>query len=278
MEETPNITETEIYTQHIQKILSNGTDNTFEKNLMLFLSEKHSDGEEPLFVTRSLREKKIKLNRMTGTIFSIKKSGCNVYVTAVYIGESKLENDLEISYFYIFGDRGLSFWDHIYYETLKNEKILDIHLLRCVKMDKVTFNKTSYPSSYYSKELFKNLEMFCDGKIICPDGPIMVSRMLLSMRSSYFFAYFSKYAIENTIQMEHPKILLETYIRFLILNEISYDILSEHHCALFDFGNIIGDIAFIEFIYHQLWDNVDDFEKKVLNDMMGMYNVVNKVL
>jgi hypothetical protein len=73
-----------------------------------------------------------------------------------------------------------------------------------------------------------------------------------------------------------PKNFIETYIHFLILNQISDDVLGEHSVGLLDFGNLIGDISFIEFIYHQLWDKVDHSEKKVLNEVMKIYNVLKK--
>jgi hypothetical protein len=286
---------TQNYREHIEKILKkpnvkdpstylewewSGNPSEIEEKLILFLAEKHSDGEEVGMFTRSSRYIKIKLNESTGSIFSLERS--QTPVLAIYVGESKSESGAKISYFYVSGDCGLSFWTQINSSNLKDQKKLEIELLRTVlhlqKVQKVIFKKMDEDVPSHLGDLYKNLGMFHDGKIICTDGDVCVNRMVLCMRSKFFFVYFTKYTIEHfTIKMDVPKIVIEKYIEFLFLHQISGDVLMDSSLSgeLLDFGNRIGDISFIQWIYHKLWDMIDDEQEKMnLNQLMEVYQIV----
>jgi hypothetical protein len=284
--------------EYIQKILLKPIDpfyndikwsampSEIEQTLISFLSHPHPDGEEHGMYTRTGRFIKIKLNIDSGTIFHIKLTDSGTifhlkkrYVIAIYIGESNIESGAKVSYFYISGDSGISYWEGINSTNLKDQKKLDIDILRTVlhsqKAQKVLFKKSEEIPSHKG-EIYKNLGMFHDGKIICSDGDVLINRMILCMRSNFFFVYFTKYTKDHhTIKMDVNKIVMEKYMEFLFLDHISVDVLISHSVELLDFGNMIGDNCFIQWIYHKLWDLMDDEKEKMnLNQLMKMYQLI----
>jgi hypothetical protein len=288
------------YKDYIQNILatpclddfkrSNRNSLEVEKTLISFLSQPHPDGEVHGMYTRTGRSLQIELNIDSGTIFYVKKKIFNFhvpitrstgrYLVAIYIGETTVESDRKISYFYIFGDFGISFWDDINSTNLKDLQKLDIDLLRTVlhsqQGQKVLFKRCEEEIPSHFCDLYKTLGMFYDGKIICCDGDVLINRMILCMRSKFFFVYFTKYTNDqNTIKMNVKKIVMEKYMEFLFLNDISVDVLIESSGELLDFGNMIGDISFIQLIYHKLWDMIDAKERLNLNQLMKMYQVID---
>ncbi len=258
----------------------NGSPSEIEERLILFLADKHPDGEEVGMFTRSSLYVTIKLNEDSGSIFYLEESKANkTFIVAIYVGESKAESGAKVSYFYVRSDSGLSYFTYQHH-NLKDLQKLDIDILRTVlnfkKGQKVLFKKSEEEIPSHFGEIYKNLEMFYDGKIICNDGNVLINRMILCMRSKFFFVYFSKYTNDhNTIKMDVNKIVMEKYMEFLYLHQISGDVLMDSSVELFDFGNMIGDISFIEFIYHKLWDLIDDEQEKMnLNQLMKMYQVM----
>lgn len=242
-----------------------------EEKVIRFLALNHVEGDVALMMTLSGNDIKIKLNHMSGSIFYIKKN--DKYHINIYIGESLIESGAAISYFYVQGDKGISFWNGINFKNLKHQYQLDINVLKNVKYGKVIFKNVTQSSQ---NELFKNFHLFCDGRIICADGEVEVSRILLSMRSNFFLVYFTKYTTDCSIKLNFPKILFEKYIEYLILQILPEDVLV-NISDLIEFGNYIGDIEFVKYVYHHVWDMIEDSEKKVLNELMDMYHLTSKL-
>lgn len=240
-----------------------------EEKVIRFLAKNHAEGYVTSMMTVSRNLIKIKLNHMSGSIFYIKKN--DTYHISIYIGESLIESGAVISYFYVHGNKGISFWNGINFKNLKNEIELEINILKNVKYQKVLFKdiEQSCPN-----ELFKNFDLFCDGKVICSDGEVKVSRILLSMRTNFFLVYFTKYTTDCNIKVNFPKILFEIYIEYLILQILPEDILI-NISELIEFGNYIGDIEFVKYVYHHVWNKIEDSEKKVLNDLIEMYHLTS---
>jgi hypothetical protein len=240
-----------------------------EEKVIRFLAVNHVEGDVALMMTVARNDIKIKLNHMSGSIFYIKDN--DTYHISIYIGESLIESGAVISYFYVRGNKGISFWNGINFKNLKNQIQLEINIIKNVKYRKVVFKEIEQSCS---KEVFKNFHLFSDGKIICSNGEVKVSRILLSMRTNFFLVYFTKYTTDSSIKLNFPKIFFEIYIEYLILQTLPEDTLV-NISELIEFGNYIGDIEFVKYLYHHVWDKIEDSEKKILNDLMEMYHLTS---
>ena len=248
---------------------------TIEQTIIRFLAKSHVIGDKCLMTTRTHRQVEVTLNEYTGSIFEMTKNFENVF--AIYIGE--VEHDETIcsekrthSYFYVKGEPGLSYWEGVSFDNLQDQQNMNIHLLRNTSYPKVVFKNGNQRE--YKKELYNSLEYFNDVKMICSDGEIETSRLLLCLRSKYFLVYFMKYVKDNTGKIDFPKIILENYIVYLIQNELSVEILIEHLSNFLEFANFIGDIEFIQYIYERTWPKLDPKDKLELNHCMKSFFLV----
>lgn len=122
--------------EHIENILSNPiasprtidvSPKDVEKNLIHFLKNiSMKEEDEYMMTTKSGREITIQVNEMTGRIFCVNDD----LLTAIYIGETKVESGARVPYLYVFGEEGICF---LSMKHLKYENMLDIDILVNIK-------------------------------------------------------------------------------------------------------------------------------------------------
>lgn len=235
-----------------------------EKILICFLTDTHEEGYIVKMLTMMDREIDIELDLLSGTIYEIESH------IGIYVGMGNTLKNKRCPYFFIRGQRGLMSWSDGTYEDLKNrENRFPITLLQNVIPKKINIQfEQLKPKKEDILELMENLS---DTKLTCTDGELDVNRYLLSKNSYYFMTYFSKYTKTTRPKIDFPKMFMQEYIRFLIINDINEEKIYSNIEEWIYFGSFIQDFEFVKCVYDKVCNKCDRQSRINLDNLIHQY-------
>jgi hypothetical protein len=94
-----------------------------------------------------------------------------------------------------------------------------------------------------------------DDQIECLDGTIKISKAILANHSSYFLYLFTndKFKKEESFRIDFSKKVLEYYLLYCCHENVPFDIALV--MEMIEFGDFIQDKGFLEYFYHQIYEN-----------------------
>jgi hypothetical protein len=232
--------------------------------LMFFMDSKHKEGTEIEMASKAGFMKKVRLCKKSGCIFAMNMKGTPR--PAIFLGISSFNffglshNPVEYSSFYVFDEIGFSYLDYI----ITEKDVEKYQLLLNVKQLKFNFsNILSSVEPTTQEDLFENMEKLSDCLLVCSNGQVKTSRLLLSQRSKYFFVYFTRYSTEQNIfpMLDYKKEIVREYLRYLITNEVVIENIHEEISEVFEFANFIQDFKYMEYIYEMVYEMLTEEEK-----------------
>ena len=253
--------------------------NLFEK-MIVFLSNKHMEGEKFSILTRSGCVCEVELDTNSGFVF---ESIVNAKGVILYLGEGtssyKTHPIIRFPTFLIMDDKGVSYWDNIkdlhtaiIYgdaipygdQPLKNvqpkRKLLNFgNLLSLYKKNNLKSNKI----------LSESMDVLSDAVIQCRDGDVKIVKYLFAKDSEFFLHLFRYEAKMREFKMDFDKIVLQTYLDYhlsLIGVKPNVEMICEDVIQFIEFGFFIQDIHFVRIIYNLVVEECDNDTLVKLNE------------
>jgi hypothetical protein len=146
----------------------------------------------------------------------------------------------------------------------------DLNLLRILKYN---------PKIKGKEELLGDLVLsgkLSDEKIKCQDGPVNISRSMLSLSSDYFCYLFvnTHFASNQEFTLDYPKIFLENYVYYTSGQHSSIKIAPEIIWEMIHFASYIQDKNFMAYLYNlfnQVLEESLEDKNKIHLQLMKLY-------